>query len=114
MTGDRTRPVLRQRIFITSSEDGHNHLVDDHVLASGLTYLSGRFPAVCGRSIVSAPMVAPPGPECPQCSGVVGNTEPDRWGPVVPSPRAAPPAEATGLSALRQRVGFRSARGSTT
>lgn len=110
MTGDRTSSALHQRIFITSSEDGHNHLVDDHVLASGLTYLSGRFTAVCGRSIVSAPMVAPPGPDCPHCCGQQRTATSDHWGPAVPAPRASP--EPTTLSMLRLRVGLRGARGS--
>jgi hypothetical protein len=61
--------LSRRSLSVTCSNDRRNHQVDDAVYASGLG--SGRLAALCGRSIMAAPMAAPPGPPCPLCSAVL-------------------------------------------
>ncbi len=59
----------RWSLSVTCSNDLRSHQVDDAVLASGLG--SGHLAALCGRSILAAPMAAPPGPPCPLCAAVL-------------------------------------------
>jgi hypothetical protein len=61
--------LSRRSLSVTCSNDRRSHQVDDAVLASGLG--SGHLSALCGRSILAAPMAAPIGPPCPLCAAVV-------------------------------------------
>jgi hypothetical protein len=62
-------PLSRRSLSVTCSNDRRSHLVDDAVLAFGLG--SGHLAALCGRSILAAPMAAPPGPPCSLCAAVL-------------------------------------------
>ncbi|MGH4018173.1 MAG: hypothetical protein ACRDT0_02795 [Pseudonocardiaceae bacterium] len=61
----RTMPV-------TSATDGRCHRVADDAYTAGLVERSGRYTALCGRRVPSAPMVCPPGPDCAGCLAAVG------------------------------------------
>lgn len=52
---------------ITCAVDGRDHLVSDRATTAGLAAGHGRYTAACGRVVVAAPMVAPPGPSCSSC-----------------------------------------------
>ncbi|MCA1673746.1 MAG: hypothetical protein LC799_16605 [Actinobacteria bacterium] len=54
-------------ITITCAVDGRDHLVSDRATTAGLAAGHGRYTAACGRVVVAAPMVAPPGPSCSSC-----------------------------------------------
>lgn len=69
-TGDAPRPG--ERMWVTCSADGHDHVVDERLLAHG----GGRFPAVCGHHVLAASLAAPPGTACPMCLAVL--RAPDR------------------------------------
>lgn len=56
-----------ERMWVTCSADGHDHAVDERLLAQG----GGRFPAVCGHPVLAASLAAPPGTACPACLAVV-------------------------------------------
>ena len=68
-TGLPSEPLSRRSLSVTCSNDRRSHQVDDAVLASGLG--SGNLAALCGRSILAAPMAAPMGPPCPLCAAVL-------------------------------------------
>ncbi|MCA1705658.1 MAG: hypothetical protein LC808_21325 [Actinobacteria bacterium] len=53
-------------VSITCVEDGHDHRIGDAALGAG--HQSGRYHALCGRLVISAPLVAPAGPACPACA----------------------------------------------
>ncbi|HEY2764206.1 MAG TPA: hypothetical protein VGJ13_09380 [Pseudonocardiaceae bacterium] len=52
---------------VTSTVDGRDHLISDQVTASGLVAGQGRYSAMCGRLVLAAPLVIPPGPTCLDC-----------------------------------------------
>ncbi|MGQ0773897.1 MAG: hypothetical protein ACT4NY_05685 [Pseudonocardiales bacterium] len=52
---------------LTSTTDGRDHLVSAHAMTSGLVAGHGDYLALCGRVLVAAPMVAPPGQTCFDC-----------------------------------------------
>ena len=63
---------LRQRSTIrtatvTSTVDGRDHLISQQATAAGLVTGHGEYVTVCGRLIVAAPLVVPPGPTCFDC-----------------------------------------------
>lgn len=57
-----TRPAT-----VTSTADGRDHLISPRAMASGLVAGHGDDTAICGRAVVAAPMVTPPGPTCLDC-----------------------------------------------
>jgi len=57
----------RRTATVTSSADGRDHLISEQAMTSGLTAGHGDYTALCGRVVVAAPMVAPPGPTCLDC-----------------------------------------------
>ena len=52
---------------VTSTADGRDHLISEQAMTSGLVAGHGDYLAICGRVVVAAPMVAPPGPTCLDC-----------------------------------------------
>ena len=71
----------RLSVMVTCSIDGYAHQVDDAMLAEGVARGSGRLLTICGRSIVSAAMIDPPGTPCPLCAAVVDMDPPNEPGP---------------------------------
>lgn len=71
MTEPESTSASRSRwsLSVTCCDDRRSHEVDDAVFASSLG--SGRLAALCGRTILAAPMAAPPGPPCPLCRAVL-------------------------------------------
>jgi hypothetical protein len=61
--------------LITCSLDGQAHNVTDESVAAGRE--AGRYEALCGYVVVPAPMVAPAGRPCPDCTAVLTPQQPD-------------------------------------
>ncbi len=59
-------------IGVTCSTDQRRHLVDDVSLTRGAADSSGRFPALCGHTVLAASLADPPGQDCPLCMAVDG------------------------------------------
>lgn len=59
-------------IGVTCSTDQRRHLVDDVSLTRGAADSSGRFPALCGHTVLAASLADPPGQDCPLCVAVHG------------------------------------------
>lgn len=55
---------------MTCTGDGLDHRVSETSLSDACR--SGRYRAVCGRLVIPAALVAPPGRVCPACSVVLG------------------------------------------
>jgi hypothetical protein len=64
MAGRQEAPPPLGLVAITSP-DGHEHLVDEQVFARTR---SGRWPARCGVTVVSAALDAGPGRPCVRCT----------------------------------------------
>lgn len=62
--GDDCRGRRTIAVPVTSARDGLEHLVADEAMTLGST---GRYVALCGRSVWAAAWACPPGPECPAC-----------------------------------------------
>lgn len=52
---------------VTSTADGRDHLISPQAMTSGLVAGHGEYLAICGRVVVAAPMVVPPGQTCWDC-----------------------------------------------
>ncbi len=57
----------RRTATVTSTADGRDHLISEQAMTSGLAAGHGDYAALCGRVVVAAPMVVPPGPTCLDC-----------------------------------------------
>lgn len=57
-------------VSMTCTGDGLDHRVGDASLSDDCR--SGRYRAVCGRLVIPAALVAPSGPPCLACAGVLG------------------------------------------
>jgi len=57
----------RRTSTVTSTADGRDHLISEQAMTSGLEEGHGDYVAICGRVVVAAPMVVPPGPTCLDC-----------------------------------------------
>lgn len=57
-------------VDVTCSADGRSHQVADVMMTAGLGREAGPLVALCGRTVVAAPMSAPPGAPCPLCAAV--------------------------------------------
>jgi len=67
-TINQARPRTTPRpTTVTSTADGRDHLISAHAMTSGLAAGHGDYLALCGRVVVAAPMVVPPGPTCFDC-----------------------------------------------
>lgn len=58
---------------VTCTGDGLDHRVRDAEL--GGAGWPGRYQAVCGRLVLPAPLVAAPGPVCPECSASLAEVD---------------------------------------
>jgi len=57
-----TRPTA-----MTSTADGRDHLLSEQATTAGLVAGHGEYTALCGRLVVAASLVTPPGPTCLDC-----------------------------------------------
>lgn len=55
------------RVMWLTGIDGWEHVIDDEDAARGMRTGDGRYDSLCGRSVVAAPLVVPPGRRCPSC-----------------------------------------------
>lgn len=60
-------------VSVTCTGDGLDHQVSDAEL--GGAGRPGRYQAVCGRLVLPAPLVAMPGPVCPECSASLADVD---------------------------------------
>ncbi len=73
--GDAAASAPRSTVSITCAVDACTHEVREADLAPGAG--RGRFPALCGQTVVAASMTEPDARRCPRCS-VLRADEPDR------------------------------------
>ncbi|MGH4018985.1 MAG: hypothetical protein ACRDT0_07040, partial [Pseudonocardiaceae bacterium] len=59
-----TAPAVARTMPVTSATDGRCHRIAEDDYSAGLVERTGRYTALCGRGVPSAPMVSPPGPDC--------------------------------------------------
>lgn len=93
----------RRVMAVTSTRDGHEHLVAEEAITPSS---AGHYPALCGHPIWAAVLACPAGPPCPRCAAVrardTAGRRPDQrpllrrvLGWVIPArprrPRQAPP-----------------------
>ena len=62
-------------IPITCCVDGQAHDVTDESVVTGRE--AGGYEALCGYVVVPAPMIAPAGRPCPDCTAVLAPQQPD-------------------------------------
>lgn len=60
--------VTATLVSMTCTWDKHDHWIRDTPLGGAGS--SGRYRAVCGRLVIPAPLVAPPGKLCPACVAI--------------------------------------------
>lgn len=60
-------PQRRDAAPVTCARDGGEHLVSEHTMT---TVNAGRYVAWCGRQILAAALVCPPGRPCPDCLAI--------------------------------------------
>lgn len=65
--GDAHRAGRTVVVRVTSAGDGFEHLVADAAMTLGS---AGCFVALCGRAVLAAALICPPGPRCPACIAV--------------------------------------------
>ncbi|MBA3575575.1 MAG: hypothetical protein H0W37_11585 [Pseudonocardiales bacterium] len=56
-------PAAPRTTPVTSATDGRTHRIADDAYLAGLVAGSGRYTALCGRRVVAAALVCPPGPD---------------------------------------------------
>ncbi|MGH3978026.1 MAG: hypothetical protein ACRDRZ_03330, partial [Pseudonocardiaceae bacterium] len=56
-------PAVARTMPVTSTTDGRCHRIADDDYTAALIAGSGRYTALCGRRVPSAPMICPPGPD---------------------------------------------------
>jgi hypothetical protein len=61
-------------LLMTCAADGHEHWVGDDVCGA---HRLGRYPALCGRLVISAALAAP-GPACQACAAVLAESHQQR------------------------------------
>jgi hypothetical protein len=54
-------------VQVMSAEDDTTHLVAYRLYEAGLTSGTGRYAAMCGKSVLAASMATAPGRGCPLC-----------------------------------------------
>jgi hypothetical protein len=54
---------------MTSSSDGHSHLITAQAFAAGVRAGHGRYLAACGTDVIAVSLMSGPGPRCHLCTG---------------------------------------------
>ena len=65
-------PTAPRTTSVTSATDGRTHRIAEDAYTAGLVAGSGRYTALCGRLVMAAALVCPPGPDCQGCTAAVG------------------------------------------
>ena len=89
-----TRPTA-----VTSTADGRDHLLSEQATTAGLVAGHGKYTALCGRLVVAASLVTPPGPTCLDCETALQHHDQHHLTP--PPRRTAGAAAAPTLPARR-------------
>ena len=66
-TVDQIRHRITRPTAMTSTADGRDHLLSERATTAGLVAGHGKYTALCGRLVVAASLVTPPGPTCLDC-----------------------------------------------
>lgn len=66
-TVDQIRHRITRPTTMTSTLDGRDHLLSQQATTAGLAAGHGEYTALCGRRVVAAALVTPPGPTCLDC-----------------------------------------------
>ncbi|MDQ4033810.1 MAG: hypothetical protein M3332_16840 [Actinomycetota bacterium] len=66
-TVDQIQRRLLRPTAMTSFLDGRAHLLNEQATTAGLAAGHGEYIALCGRRVVAAALMAPPGPTCLNC-----------------------------------------------
>ncbi len=66
-TVDQIRHRITRPMAVTSTVDGRVHLLSEQATTAGLVAGHGEYAALCGRLVVAAALVTPPGPTCLDC-----------------------------------------------
>lgn len=64
---DHIRHRITRPTTMTSSLDGRDHLLSQQATTAGLAAGHGEYTALCGRRVLAAALVTPPGPTCLDC-----------------------------------------------
>lgn len=56
---------------MTSVLDGRTHTIAGPDLDAGIWEGRGRYEALCGATVIAAPLISAPGPACPSCVQVL-------------------------------------------
>jgi len=62
-------------VQVVSAADDTAHLVAYRRYEAGLVSGAGRYPAMCGRTVLAASMVVAPGRRCPLCQASLDESE---------------------------------------
>ncbi len=73
-TVDQIRHRITRPTAMTSTTDGRAHLLDEQATTAGLAAGHGEYIALCGRLVVAAALVSPPGPTCLDCETALHRT----------------------------------------
>ena len=66
-TVDQIRHRITRPTTMTSTADGRDHLLSEQATTAGLVAGHGEYTALCGRLVVAASLVTPPGRTCLDC-----------------------------------------------
>ena len=66
-TVDQIRHHITRPMAMTSTADGRDHLLSQQATTAGLVAGHGKYTALCGRLVVAAALVTPPGSTCLDC-----------------------------------------------
>jgi len=66
-TVNQIRRRITRPTAMTSTLDGRTHLLGEQATTAGLVAGHGEYAAICGRRVVAAALVTPPGPTCLDC-----------------------------------------------
>ncbi len=66
-TVDQIQRRITRPTTVTSTVDGRDHLLGEQATTAGLVAGHGEYTALCGRPVVAASLVTPPGPTCLDC-----------------------------------------------
>ena len=66
-TVNQIRRRITRPTAMTSTLDGRTHLLGEQATTAGLVAGHGEYAAICGRRVVAASLVTPPGPTCLDC-----------------------------------------------
>ena len=100
-TVDQIRHRITRPMAVTSTADGRDHLLSQQATTAGLVAGHGKYTALCGRLVVAAALVTPPGPTCLDCDTALHRSTTTSTTITPPPRRTAGAAAAPTLPARR-------------